>query len=191
MFDMGPDCQILTWHGPCKMHNDVTTTSWYWRTSKVIGTCMISLFVFTPTLADIRLHLLERLVWWMIFEPQQKQHLKRIARKNSSDRWSPPLATPCSVAVGIQWIRISRRLAGCHSNDMLLHQIVWCLATPMICYRIVAYMLFHPIALYCTVSCHFNDMLLHRIVWCLVTSMICFCIKLYGVLPLQWYAIAS
>ena len=118
-----------------------------------------------------------------------KATFERIARKNSSDRWSPPLATPCSVAVRIQWIRISRRLAGCHSNDMLLHQIVWCLATPMICYRIVAYMLFHPIALYCTVSCHFNDMLLHRIVWCLVTSMICFCIKLYGVLPLKWYAI--
>ena len=48
------------------------------------------------------------------------------ARKNCSDMWSPPLATPYSVAVRIQWIRISRRLAcQCHFNCMVLHGIAW------------------------------------------------------------------
>ena len=51
---------------------------------------------------------------------QQNQHSKRIGRKNCSDRRSPPLATPYSVSVRIQWIRISRRLA-CRLDGM-----VWC-----------------------------------------------------------------
>ena len=51
---------------------------------------------------------------------QQNQHSKRIGRKNCSDRRSPPLATPYSVSVRIQWIRISRSLA-CRLDGM-----VWC-----------------------------------------------------------------
>ena len=55
--------------------------------------------------------------------------------------WSPPLATPYSVAVRIQWIRISRRLAcQCHFNCMVLYG-----------------MLLNGIAWYCTV--------LHGMVW--------------------------